>query len=100
MAANDINDILEAIYQQLADLRGEALAGRVLASMAIQALLNRVPDPKKDLIAIEAAIDDIFDRLKQPNLDSDSDDLNEKAREVGRLRAIETIHGIRKARGW
>lgn len=84
---------LKDIYEQLADLRGEALAGRLVAGFAVEILARQSDNPEKLAESLEHYIDNSFNSLVQHSGD---EAMNQKTKEVGRLRAQEFSTYLRR----
>lgn len=93
---NDINKALEFLAQETASVRGEALAARALAMLALDWLIAHSSAPAESMQGLEKAIDGLMNTL---TFSTEGDDaLGEQVREIARLRAHETLDAIRKHR--
>lgn len=89
---NSVNEALDAISEAMADLRGEALAGRMLATVTLDLLLQVSSEPRKLLSILEETIERSVAKIEFP---AEPSDLDNKAREIARLRCLETLDSIR-----
>ncbi len=85
---------IEEIQQQLAEIRGEATAGRVLGATGIYLMLKTRPKDEWPTIldALASRVDVDLNAMTFVNGDTV---LNEKVREIARLRAQQDIDSLR-----
>ncbi|NTJ63543.1 hypothetical protein G6M50_38055 [Agrobacterium rhizogenes] len=82
------------LVAQIADVRGEALAGRLLSTIALDFLLLNGTDKKAALDYFTMQIDRDLNAMTFVDGDAMS---NEKVREIARLRAHQAIDSLRDA---
>ncbi len=83
---------MDEIYEQLADVRGEATAGRILAAIALDFILLSTPDKNSALDYFTMQIDRDLNAMTFAGGDAA---LNEKVREIARIRAHQAIDSLR-----
>jgi hypothetical protein len=85
---------MDEVYEQLAEVRGEALAGRILATIALDFILLNTPDKVRALDYFTMQIDRDLNAMTFVGGDAV---LNEKAREIARNQAHQAIDSLRDA---
>jgi len=85
---------MNALEQDVALARGEALAASLLASAAIQTLLAMVANREEFLAAMEAFVDGTLN-LSGPGKGDANDELNTLMRETARDQAMKHLDGIK-----
>ncbi len=85
---------MKEIFDQIADVRGEALAGRLLAEIALDCILRNTAFKAEALDYFAMQIDR---DLNAANFVGGDAVQNEKVREIARLRAHQAIDGLRAA---
>jgi hypothetical protein len=85
---------MNALEQDVAVARGEALAASLLASAAIQTLLAMVANREEFFTAMEAFIDGTLN-LGGPGKGDASDELNTLMRETARDQAMKHLDSIK-----
>jgi hypothetical protein len=85
---------MNAMEQNLAVARGEALAAHLMASAALQAVLMVLPNPLDALSRISAYLDDSLNRSGPGKADPQLDELNTQMREVARFQVTQTLQHI------
>jgi hypothetical protein len=86
---------MNALEQDVAVARGEALAASLLASAAIQTLLAMVANREEFITAMEAFIDGTLN-LSGPRKGDANDELNTLMRETARDQAMKHLDGIKR----
>jgi hypothetical protein len=86
---------MDALQNNIAVARGEAIAANLLASAAIQALFAIVINKEQTLSGIAAFIDDSLN-MSGPSKGDRNDEFNTQMREIARLRAMETLDAIKR----
>jgi hypothetical protein len=84
---------MNAMEQNLAVARGEALAAHLMASAALQAMLMVLPNPLDALSRISAYLDDTLN-MSGPGQGNAHDELNTQMREVARFQVTQTLQHI------
>lgn len=85
---------MNAIEQNLAVARGEALAAHLMASAALQAVLMVLPDRLHALSRISAFLNDTLNASGPGKPDAQSDELDTQMREVARFQVEQTLQHI------
>lgn len=87
---------MNALEQNIAVARGEALAAHLIASAALQAVLMVLPNPLEALAKISAYLDDTLN-MSGPGKGDPHDELNTQMREVARFQVTQTLQHIEHA---
>ena len=82
------------LLEQIAEIRGEATAGRILAEIALDFLLKHTTDKTAACEYFTMQIDRDLNAMTFVGGDAT---LNERVREIARLRAHQAIEGLRGA---
>ena len=90
---NSVEEAFDFIAGELASIRGEAMAARALASIALDWLVSLSPDKAASINNIGEQIDQMLNSLKFVAGDAD---MNEKMREIARLRCDDTMANIKR----
>lgn len=83
---------MDDIYEQIADVRGEALAGRLLAEIALDFVLRATDDKTALCEHFTMQIDRDLNAMQFVGGDANR---NAQVREIARLRAHQAIEGLR-----
>ena len=86
---------MNAMEQNLAVARGEALAAHLIASAALQGMLMVLPNPLDALSRISAYLDDTLN-MSGPAKGDAHDELNTQMREVARFQVTQTLQQIER----
>ena len=86
---------MNALEQDVAVARGEALASSLLASLAIQTLLVMVANREEFLTKMEAFIDGTLN-ISGPGKGDANDELNTLMRETARDQAMKHLDAIKR----
>lgn len=81
------------IFQQLAEVRGEAMAARLLVRISLDYAVRTSEDREKTLAFI---INQIDRDLNAATFSGGDDELNDRARETARFHAHEVVDDIRR----
>jgi hypothetical protein len=91
----NLNELLADLTPQLAEMRGESLAARLLATAGLDWLLSRTPVPDHSLANISKMLDGAFDHLRERGGD---ESLNQRMIEVAQARCDEILSEIKRIR--
>ena len=84
---------MNALEKNIAVARGEALAARLLASVAIQAALAIIPNREEVLARMSAFIDETLN-ISGPGKGDAHDEFNTQMRETARFQAMQSLDAI------
>jgi hypothetical protein len=84
---------MNALEKNIAVARGEALAASLLASAALQALLQFVPPQSREqfVSGLNAFVDHTLNRAGPPDVDANDDEPNTLMRETARFQAMQQL---------
>ncbi len=91
----DVNAAFAAVAQQLAELKGEAAAGRLLAIHALDLILGLAPNPAQVLESLDRRIDATINALYPETDDPAVSRLNAISTEAARIRCQELLDSLR-----
>lgn len=86
--------IADDIFDRLAEVQGEAVAGRILATIALDYALRPI---KHKGIAFDYFLLQIERQLKELHVSQSDPKIQKKVREIAMNRATQIIEGLRKA---
>jgi hypothetical protein len=91
----DVNAAFAAYAKEIAIVRGEAIAGRVLSIQVLDLLLFSAPDPVAYLQKLDENIQDTLNAMRFSGDDPASAELDALSREHARMRCLELIDAAR-----
>jgi hypothetical protein len=84
---------MDALQKNIAVTRGEALAARLLATIAIQFAFSMTSDRQRLFTRLSAFVDDTLN-LSGPAKGDANDEFNTQVRETARFQAMQTLDEI------
>lgn len=86
---------MNAVENNIATARGEALAANLLASAAIRTVIAIVANKEEILSSITAYVDDTLN-MSGPGKGDPNDEFNTHMREIARVHAMQSVDAIRR----